>query len=978
MRLRRHVVLSLASIALMSPSTVQAVATRLDLTTGAGIRWSVRAAADLPTNYPHEPAPAGQGGWTPAIVPGTVFSSFVAAGVEADPNFGDNIHRVDRAKYDRDFWYRTEFAVPAGFSRGRVWLNFAGVNRDADVFLNTRFLGSVRGIVQRGRFDVTALLRPDGANTLAVLVRVPQMPISNGASPTYGSSAGWDWMPRVPGLNSGIQDEVFLTTTGDVSIIDPWITSDLPDLARAGLTLRTELHNASSAERTGVLRGVIEPGGIEFSVPVSIPPLETKRVQVDPEGFPQLWLAQPRLWWPNGYGDAPLYTCRLSFTADHGESDAREVTFGIRRLEIDFSKGPMRIVVNGTPIFARGGNWGMPEYLLRVTPEDYERRVRLHRDMNFNIIRNWMGSTTHEAFYEACDRHGILVWDDFWLNSSGGLPRDIHVFNANAVEKLKRLRNHPSIALWCGDNEGDPPAPLDDWLAADVKAFDGRHYHPNSHSRGLSGSGPWRPLEPQEYFLRAAPGNWGGDDGWGMRSEMGSAVFVNLESLRKFIRADALWPRNEMWDRHYFGPAAMYAGPDDYEKALATRYGPAAGIEEFCRKAQLLNLETTRAMFEGWADNLWNDATGLIIWMSQSAYPSLVWQTYDYYYDATGAYWGAKHACEPVHIQWNCGTGGVKVINTTREPLAGVRAEARIYGLDGVELPALATARSLDVPAGSAAAAFSLAAGGGDLARGCATRVSSVHVPSREGDKMVDDDPATRWESDYADHPWCIVDLGTVRRIRQVVLDWDPAHARTYKLQASVDAITWQDIHYGQQCAGGVESIDFPATDARYVRLYCIEKATTYAISLRAFKVFGDADAQPRDVHFLRLRLTDRDGRLLSENLYWRGARFLDYRGLNALPPVRLAVKTETAVRDGRPVLVARVANPADAPAAAFAIHVQVRDRRTGERILPFFATANYFTLMRGESREIVVSLDDAESLLPHAELSATPFNAAR
>ena len=953
--------------------------TEISLNTVAVGEWKLHVLpADL-ASLPdlHKPA-ADTSGWVPARVPGTVFGSFVAAGLEPDPNFSDNIRHVDPAKYAHSFWYRREFNLPARFNRGRLWLNFLGVNRDAEVYLNGQRLGLIQGIVQRGRFDVTGHILTSGPNVIAVLVHPPEVPVSNGASPTYGSSAGWDWMPSVPGFNSGIQADVFLSTTGDVSLVDPWIQATLPNLELAQLQIQGELVNSSERKIKGRLIGRVDPGAISFELPLTLEPRETRAYSIDHQQFPNLSIGHPALWWPNGYGAQSLYTCELRFVPDGGTaSDAKCVPFGIRRLEVDTSQRAMRIIVNGTPIFIQGGNWGMPEYLMRCTAAEYDLRVRLHQDMNFNMIRNWMGSTTSDAFYEACDKYGILVWDDFWLNSSGGAPRDLLVFHANSIEKIKRLRNHPCIALWCGSNEGVPPAPLDEWLATNVKTYDGRHYHSNSHSHSLSGSGPWTGLAPAEYFLHAAPGNWGGEDGWGMRSEMGAAAFVNLDSLREFVSADKLWPRNEIWDRHFFGPAAEYAGPDTYSKALEERYGSPRNIEEFCRKAQLLNLETYKAMFEGWRDNLWNDATGLLIWMSQSAYPSLVWQTYDYYLDATGAYWGAKNACEPVHLQWNPGTNSVKAVNNTLHTLKGVQAEARIYGLDGVELAPLQRSCTLDLAANSATACFAAPPTGGDLARDRPTTVSSVHVPSREGDKLTDGRDDTRWESDFSEHPWCIVDLGEPQPIGRVILRWQSgAHARLYKLQVSNDALTWRDVFYQTDGQGGTEEVSFPAATTRYVRMVCLEKATTYGISLHAFEIYADRSAVPPGLHFLRLRLTAADGTLLSENLYWRGARPLDYKELDTLPPVALETKVTHSELDGQHILTAVVTNTA--PAAAFAIRVQVVDTRTGQRILPIFSSDGYFTLMRGESRTITVRYKASADQAAHARLVLTPYNSTR
>ena len=313
--------------------------------------------------------------WVKAVVPGTVFASYVEAGLEADPSYADNIYKVDKSKYDRNFWYRTEFDIPAGFIKEKLWLNFNGVNRDADVFVNGINAGSIKGIMQRGKFDITNIVKKDGKNVIAVLVYLPQNPISNGASPTYGSSAGWDWMPYVPGLNSGIQDNVYLSSTGCVSISDPWIKSDLPDLSSANLQIRTELVNHSSLEQKGELQGTIQPGNIHFSLDVAVAPNDTKIVTFDHNGFPELTILNPQLWWPNGYGSQNLYTCDLQFVAGGSISDEAHIKFGIRKLAIDTSNNVMKIFVNNEKIFAKGGNWGMPEYMLRSRGKDYDTRI---------------------------------------------------------------------------------------------------------------------------------------------------------------------------------------------------------------------------------------------------------------------------------------------------------------------------------------------------------------------------------------------------------------------------------------------------------------------------------------------------------------------------------------------------------------------------------------------------------------------------
>ena len=219
--------------------------------------------------------------WVDAVVPGTAFTAYVNAGLEKDPNFGDNIHQVDRAKYDRSFWYRTEFKVPADFNKELIWLNFNGVNRKAEVYLNGHQLGTLDGFMHRGRFNVTEIVKRKGKNVVAVLVHMPQTPLANCGSPTYLSSGGWDWMPYVPGLNMGITDKVYLSNTGKVTMIDPWIRSDLPSRARADLSVRLEVKNSGDNTVKAFVTGTIKPGDVTFSKEVELGANTTSIVSFD-------------------------------------------------------------------------------------------------------------------------------------------------------------------------------------------------------------------------------------------------------------------------------------------------------------------------------------------------------------------------------------------------------------------------------------------------------------------------------------------------------------------------------------------------------------------------------------------------------------------------------------------------------------------------------------------------------------------------
>ena len=899
-------------------------------------------------------------GWVKAIVPGTVFASYVAAGLEKDPNFGDNIYKADRSKYDRNFWYRGTFSLlEAG--RGRVWLNFKGINRKADIYLNGALLGSLNGFMQRGHYDVTALLRRQGANVIAVLVYLPEQPLGNYGMPGYISSAGWDWMPYVPGLNMGITDEVFISHSGDLVMEDPWVRTDLPTRARADLAVAVTVKNAAAQDRQAELRGVIQPGNIQFSQQLWVQPGRGAAVKFDSKQFEQLVINSPLLWWPNGYGQPNLYTCKLSVLSGGVVSDSLTVRFGIKKYSYDTLGHVLHLFINGIPLFIKGGDWGMSEYMLRCRGTDYDTRVRLHQEMHFNMIRNWIGSTTDDDFYDACDKYGIMVWDEFWLNANPNLPADVNNFNANAIEKIRRFRNHPSIAVWCADNEGWPEPPLSDWLRADIATYDGgdRWYQPNSHAESLSGSGLWGNHDPRWYFT-PYPASMGGNRGWGLRTEMGTAVFPNFGSFKKFMPQDKWWPRNEMWNKHFFGESAFNAGPDDYDAAITERYGAPSGIEDYCRKAQLLNIETNKALYEGWEDHMWEDASGIMTWMSQPAYPSMVWQTYDYYYDLTGAYWGAKSACEPLHIQWNPVNNSVKVINTTGKD-ASLVASAEVYNMDGSLVGRYSRRAAVEAPANTATTVFTLGfnADQRNLALGKPAFASTSETG--EPAAVTDGRSDTRWASAAGDDQWIYVDLGKTCDVNGAMLNFEDAYAKAFVIQVSDDAQHWKDVYTTTEGRVGRQRIFFDDAEARYVRMKGVERGSWWGYSLYDFEVYGSESLAGNglsDVHFIKLLLKDKTGAAVSDNFYWRGNKRRDFTALNTLPKVRLQVVSSVVRRDGKCFVEATVTNPAGSPGVAFAVRVQVVRSTTGEPILPAFCSDGYFTLFRGEARRVRWEMD--------------------
>jgi hypothetical protein len=628
-------------------------------------------------------------GWLKASVPGTVLASYVAAGAFPDPWYGDQNEQIPEDFFNTQaFWYRDTFTLPEGFTGRQAWLRFAGVNWKADVFVNGRAAGRIRGALARTEFNVSGLVLPGEPNCVAVLVHPVAHPgtahtklldqaLANGGeigldSPTFVSSIGWNWLPTVRGRNAGIWNHVAIVATGGLSLADPWVTSQLPlpDTSSADLTVSTEVRNTTDQTISADLVGSI--GSLGFRRPIVVPAQSVLPVSLDPTEVPGLHVEHPRLWWPNGYGEPALYQLRLRIETEGGVSDEKTVNFGIRQLATEVRRGVLFLFVNGRRILLRGGNWGMDEGMLRCDAAGYELRVRMHREMHLNMIRNWVGMVGREEFYDACDRNGILVWDDFWLANpvDGPDPADHPLFIAQARDKILRVRSHACLALYCGRNEGMPPADINSSLAESVRELDGtRTYLPNSADGVATGHGPYDIQDPDWYFANR---------GATLHSELGIVSVPVVESMREMMPADRLWPINRMWAVHDYQTPRMPL----YTQRIARRYGTPTGIVDYCRKAQLVNLESAKAMYECLQSR---QGSGVLVWMTQPAWPSLICQLYDYYFDPTAAYYGAKAACEPLHILWDQNSDRIKVANDTLEDRPGLGVEAAAYDLDGVE-----------------------------------------------------------------------------------------------------------------------------------------------------------------------------------------------------------------------------------------------------------------------------------------------------
>ncbi len=786
--------------------------------------------------------------WLPATVPGTALVSYLNAGAIPDPYFGDNLLQISDSFFQSDFWYRNEFAAPISVPGRRVWLNFDGINWKATVWLNGEKLGRIEGGFMRARFDVTGLIHAGQSNALAVLVEKNAHPGSvkqktaeaapaNGGvlgadNPTFHASIGWDWIPTIPGRDTGIWNEVFLSASGGVTIENPFANSTLPlpDTSRADVTVEVTLRNHESQPVSGTLRGRF--GDVPFEAAISLDANAAKVVRLDPSTTPALRLAHPRLWWPNGYGSPDLYNVQVSFEAGGAVSDSKSFQAGVRQFTYSEEGGNLRMWINGRRFVPRGGNWGFSEALLRYRAREYETAVRYHRDMNFTMIRNWVGQIGEDAFYDACDRNGIVVWQDFWLANpyDGPDPDDDAMFLRNAEDTILRIRNHPSMGLYVGRNEGFPPEVIDTGLRSMIaQDHPGLHYIPSSADDAVGGRGPYQVQQVNWYFRNRATTK--------LHSEMGMPNIVTLDSLKLMMPESGLWPQGLMWGLHDFCSRAAQ-NAISFRGRIQNSYGGADNVAEWVELAQFVNYEGHRAMYEAQSAH----RMGLLIWMSHPCWPSLVWQTYDYYFDPTAAYFGAKKASEPLHIQWNAATDMVEVVNYSGGNQTGLTASVRIFNLDG----------------------------------------------------------SLKWE-------------------------------KTAALDSNED-ITVTPIH-----------LEYPP------------------------------DLSP--VHFLHLQLTQ-NGRVISDNFYWRGTQGEDYRALRELPKASLSAATQIERRGDGWRMTTQLRNTSASP--ALMIRLKAVRRTTGDRILPAFYSDNYVSLMPGESRTITTDFANADTRGEPARMVVEGFNLSK
>jgi beta-mannosidase len=695
--------------------------------------WTFRAASDAPSATGAQLASAeGLPGMSPATVPGTVLNSMIVNGTYPDPLYGKIVtDTIPDTLKDTDYWYRTSFDTPPLQPGQRFWLRFEGVNYMAAIWLNGASVGTLEGAFKHGYFDVTKLVSPAGGTAyLAVriikleFVEEPLKPsyasrVSRGGTnggphgktlkngPTFFCSAGWDWLPTVPDRNLGIWRPVSWFTTGAVRIADLRVDSTLsPDLAIANLQLDLALDNRVATDLVATV--ICRIDDIEkFRRDINIPATGQTITWTDAD-IPELSLANPRLWWPNGYGNPDLYRLALRVEIGKQVSDERTLNIGIRRIEYSRDIGcgaQLSITVNKLPILVMGGNWGLDEAFKRIPRERLFNQVRLHRDANLNLIRNWNGQSTSEDFFDACDRYGILVWQDFFYSNEAppeyAEKVNVERYCCNVRDVIVHYRNHPSILLWCGGNEGSPPAALVKGLDDLVKELDPKRKCLTSSAgdtsdhpvKGYASGGPYHWEAPKQVFSR----HYGTSATFPFHNEVGSYSIPTLEFVESMLPTGSWECPDDFWADRDVNANGGNVGGAGYIELTGSRYGKVVNgkllnLPDFIRKSQLMNYECIKAIYEANAAVMIgpksvavpSPATGVIMWMTNPAQPSFVWQMYSHDLEQHASFFAVKHACRRVNIIMNASTLDVIIANHTASPLPdGSVTFLRVHNLDG-------------------------------------------------------------------------------------------------------------------------------------------------------------------------------------------------------------------------------------------------------------------------------------------------------
>ncbi|HKR31490.1 MAG TPA: beta galactosidase jelly roll domain-containing protein [Terriglobales bacterium] len=643
--------------------------------------------------------------WLAATVPHTVEGAQVDAKLFPDPFYGMNLRAIPGTTYpigkiftnlpmDEDspykcsWWYRTEFRLPAELKGQNIWLHFDGINYRANIWVNGQQIAKsddVAGAYRTYTFNIKDVARTGAENAVAVEV--------SAQTDTDLGINFVDWNPMPADKLMGLWRPVYITSSGPVSVRYPAVATHFPDdtLETADLTVMGELQNGTEREVTGDVEATLEGiGTVEQKV--TLAPNEHKSVVFDPAQYPELLVKNPKLWWPYPHGPQNLYTIQMRFRTGGGISDSVTAKFGVREITADKNQNGYELFrINHKTILIRGGGWS-PDMFLRINPERMENELRYVRDLRLNTIR-LEGKLETDEFFDLADRYGILImagWCccDHWEHWDKWEPADHDISKASLASQIQRLRSHPSMLVWLNGSDNPPPADVETDYISILQEYHWPNPFLSSASAtpttvtgpsGVKMSGPYDFVPPSYWFVD--PGLWGGAYGFNTETSPGPAPPL-LSSLQKFIPKMNLWPHDDVWDFH--AGLGNFKQTNLFDNAMSVSYGPPTSLLDYEKKGQAMAYDGERAMFEAYARNKYN-STGIIQWMLNNAWPSVIWHLYDYYLLPAGGYFGAKKANEYVHAQYSYDDHSAVVVNSLYQPQKGLKLRARVFDLNSKE-----------------------------------------------------------------------------------------------------------------------------------------------------------------------------------------------------------------------------------------------------------------------------------------------------
>ncbi|MFG2373279.1 sugar-binding domain-containing protein [Streptomyces sp. NPDC048504] len=677
-----------------APQRVQAPVTAVRSTAGTATPlsgYAIQSSAKVTDSAAAVSSPGYPAtGWYPAGARSTVLAALIADGVYPDPFYSTNQQKIPKADFQVPWWYRSDFTVED--TAQRTYLDFSGVISAADVYVNGKRIAKaadVNGAYTQHELDVTSLVR-SGTNTVAFRIQ-PNDPNKN-------LTMGWiDWLQPPPDENMGIVRDVLVRRGGPVALRDAHVVTKLavPSLASADLTVKAQARNDSNAPVTTKVRGSI--GTTTFEKTVSLAAHETKTVTFG------LRLTSPRVWWPAGMGGQPLYGLDLSASVNGTPSDTAHETFGIRDVQAPLnSAGDRQYRINGRKLLIKGGGWS-PDEFLRWDKTYVEDRLKYALDLGLNTIR-LEGHIEPDEFFDLADRYGILTlpgWEccDKWEGQVNGdetgdkwTAADYPVAKASMTAEAARLRDHPSVISFLIGSDFAPDARIEKTYLDALKAADWKtpvvaaasdNSSPVSGSSGMKMTGPYDWIPPAYWYAKRE----GGATGFNSETSAGPDI-PTLDTLRRMMtpaELATLW-KDPSAKQYHRSPSSTFNTLKLYDNALTGRYGPPTSLTDYVRKAQLAQYENVRAQFEAYERNATDTskpATGVVYWMFNSGWTSLHWQLMDRYLDQGGAYFGAKKANEPLHIQYSYDNRSVVVVNNRNASARQLTARATLFNTDG-------------------------------------------------------------------------------------------------------------------------------------------------------------------------------------------------------------------------------------------------------------------------------------------------------